>query len=506
MTQPVLRRFQRYILHSVTIVLFSALLTACGSDDDPNEVVDTDLVPEDIQSTAAFDSVGVASKVDVSLEGPDGERLNYHLHGITPGSVSPELVLYRRLEDADNNGYLRFATYDLTSSTLTPVFETQPGQSGEYLSQDASAIAYIDLTSCHAWFQTLETSAQPVLINPLLPEYSCPRPPLLTAYGDVMVFSMAVGAYDANDVLRFDSWDSQRFDVAIYQSDVNEAVDLTAVGLPTDDTELGSLQRNLMFQAGSFDGRWLVFRAAFLPPPSDTSNPASYVVGTWIYNTGTGESRLLNRNAYAKTISDRVPLGGEDDATISGDGNIIWYIETDGVSEYGNNAPSVLKRLDLVSGQTTTVNVSGYKQALFSSDDGRRVVFMLDGELVVYRHDTGTLLHTRQALNFCSDVDIASGCEFDGYRYVLNEPGTISGDGSSVLLQTIPERSDVTEPQNIMELMLLDVDTGLLRRVAPGHDVLWTAISYAGDTVAYMDGQGDDGTYLAEERLMVIQR
>ncbi len=168
--------------------------------------------------------------------------------------------------------------------------------------------------------------------------------------------------------------------------------------------------------------------------------------------------------------------------------------------------PSMLKRLDLVSGQTTTVNVPGYKQALFTSDDGMRVVFMFDGELVVYRHDTGTLLHTSQALNFCTDVDSASGCEFESHRYVLTEPGTISGDGKSVLLQTIPERADVSEPQNIMELKLLDVDTGLLRRVVPDRDVLWIAISYAGDTIAYMDELGDDGTYLSEERLMVILR
>ncbi len=506
MRQSVTRQLHRRNHHAAIALLLAASLTACGSGDNDIVVLDTELVPEDVESTAAFDSVGVASEVDVSLEASDGERLNYFLYGITPDQMSPELVLYRRLLDAENNGFKRYATYDLGSSTLTPVFETRPDQSGESVSRDASAVGYIDSASCDAWFQSLESSVEPVLINPLLAEYSCPRLPQLTAYGDVMVFDMAVGAYDADDILHFDSSDSLRFDMAIYRSDVNEAVDLTSVGLPTDDPELGSLQRNLSYEAGSFDGRWLVFQAAFLPLPTDTSNPANYLVGTWIYNSGTGESRLLNRNAYTKTISEKVPVGGEDDATISGNGNVVWYVETNGVSEINYSAPSVLKRLDLVSGQTTTVNVAGYKQALFSSDDGMRVVFMLDGELAVYRHDTGTLLHTSQALNFCTDAVSATVCEFESHRYVLNEPGTISGDGKSVLLQTILERPDVTEPQNTMELMLLDVDTGSLRRVAPDRDLLWTVISYAGDTIAYMDEQADDGTYLAEERVMVILR
>ncbi len=291
MRQPITHQFHRRILHAAIVLLLVASLTACGSGD--NDIV---------------------------------------------------------MLDAENSEFKRYATYDLGSSTLTPVFKTRPDQSGESVSRDASAAGFIDLLSCDAWYQSLESSVEPVLINPLLTEYSCPRPPLLTVYGDVMVFGMAVGEYDANDVLRFDNWDSQRFDMAIYRSDVNEAVDLTSVGLLTNDPELGALQRNLSYEAGSFDGRWLVFKAAFLPPPTDTSNPASYRVGTWIYNPGTGESRLLNRNAYNKTISDKVSVGGEDYATISGDGNVVWYVETNGVSEINDSAPSVLKRLDLVSG------------------------------------------------------------------------------------------------------------------------------------------------------------
>lgn len=127
---------------------------------------------------------------------------------------------------------------------------------------------------------------------------------------------------------------------------------------------------------------WLVFKAVFQPPSDEITNPAEYFVGKWLYNTVSGESRLLNRNAYNKTISDRVSIGGEDDATISGDGNIVWYLETDGISLINESAPSMLKRLDLVSGQTTTVDIEGPMSALSSSDDGSRLLFKVDDRIV----------------------------------------------------------------------------------------------------------------------------
>lgn len=275
---------------------------------------------------------------------------------------------------------------------------------------------------------------------------------------------------------------------------------------PVGDKYLDSLSRVLVYEGSSHDGSRITFKTFFLSRTLPDAGLPDYVVGTVQVDTLTGDLSLLNRNRYQRFFSQRVPAGVQDDATLSGNGDVVWYVESVAINVDRDLAPSLLQRRDLETGQLTTIDMPGFRRSLHSSDDGNRLAFLLDSECVVYRHDTRELLHADRAQKFCTDPDDTTDCEFETDRCVLSDPISISGDGSTALLQTIPMRAGIDEPQNIMELMPLDVDTDTLHRVAPGNDIVWVAITTSGNQIAFLSDYADDGTLLDATSLVMVNR
>lgn len=94
-------------------------------------------------------------------------------------------------------------------------------------------------------------------------------------------------------------------------------------------------------------------------------------------------------------FSDKVPAGVQYDAALSGNGDVVWYVESDGINVDQDLAPSLLPCHDLETGQLTTIDVPGFKRSLHSRDDGNRLAFLLDG-------DNDTLHRISQRIDACT--------------------------------------------------------------------------------------------------------
>jgi len=498
----------KLIAPTLTVI---SLLVGCSSSNKSNDneqvepPVDITVMPGNVDAVAANTVVGTLQEVDLAPITPAIGSRGLSIRSMSTDTDAPLLILHQFIY-VDNTSMDRLVGYDLSAETFSTLVEEIEPRSSYAISRDGSSVAWLEGSSCNIWYQSLHPPTAPQRINNLLSEFSCPRPPLISTFGDVVWFNQAVGRYNDNGDLVFDGFDSDNFDIAIVSPASQNVLELAQNSVLIGDPELDAMQRTLLFQASSHDGQHLVFRAYFLPKSAPTQGLPEYVVGTLLVNTLSGEITLLNRNRYERFYSQKVPPGVQDDATISGDGRVAWYVESVGINVDRELAPSVLKRLDIETGQIITIDMPGFKDALWASDDGNELLFQLDNEVVVYRHDSADLLRTKTALKFCNDPADETSCEFDNTRYVMNDPAVISGDGNYVLIRTILERPDVDTPQNVMELMLLDVSTGTMQRVAPDRDILWVAMSFTGNKIAYLDEHADDGTYLGTRRLMIINR
>ena len=77
----------------------------------------------------------------------------------------------------------------------------------------------------------------------------------------------------------------------------------------------------------------------------------------------------------------------------------------------------------------------------------------------------------------------------------------MSGDGSALTIYLILQEATNASPQDLVELLHFELDTGILSRVAPGADGLFTSLSDDGDTVTLIGV--DDGR---EETIAVFRR
>lgn len=495
-----------FIAPALTSIL---LLTACSgssnneTSNDP--ILDITVVPVNLQAMARAEPVGTPTQVDLSSVTPETGYRNLSIESMSTDPNAPLLILHQFINIGGESSD-RYLGYDLSSLTFTTVVESAERLSSYSISRDGTSMAWLDGSSCNLWHQSLQPLTDPQRINDLLPEFSCPRPPTVSPFGDSMWFIQAVGRYNDNGDLVYEGFDSDNFHTAIVAPNSQNVIELAQNVTPIGDPELDAMSRTLLFESSSHDGQRLVFRAYFLPRSYPMEGLPEYVVGTLLVDALSGEINLLNQNRYERFYSQKVPPGVQDDATVSGDGRIVWYVESVGINVDRELAPSVLKRLDLETGQIVTIDVPGFKDSLWASDDGNRLLFLLDGEVVVYRHDTGDLLRTTNALKFCIDPTDSSSCEIDNTRNVLNDPAMLSGDGNTVLIRLILERPNIDTPQNVMELMLLDVNSGTLQRVAPDRDILWVEMTHSAQKIAYLDELADDGTYLSTPRLMIMSR
>lgn len=490
-------------------ILLPLLLTGCGgSNDDNNIAVDTTpvtVVPDSVDVIASAEAVGTSQEIDISAVTQYPGYRDMKITSMSTHADAPLLILHYFFQEA--SGSLdSYVGYDLNSGSFRTLKDEVDRSSSMDISRDGTAVAWLDGSSCALWYQSLEPLSSPLLINDLLQETSCPRPPRLNANGEIVLFDQAVGSYNANGVLAYNGFNRDLYDIAIVRPGTQEVLELAVNKHPLGDDALDSMSRSLAYQGSSHDGSRVIFKAFYLPRTLPEQGLPDYVVGTLLVDTLNGDASLLNRNRYQRFFGEKVPAGVQDDATLSGDGKVAWYVESDGITVDRELAPSLLQRRDLETGQITTIDIPGFKQSLHASDDGNRLAFQLDGELVVYRHDAGVLLHTDKALKFCTNPNDATDCEFESDRTVLGDPISISGDGSTALLQTIPMRSGITEPQNIMELFLLDIDTGTLQRVAPGNDILWMAMTSSSNQIAFQSDYSDDGSYLDATRLVMVSR
>lgn len=492
----------------IPAIAFMFLISSCSnskdqpSDDPPLNIT---VLPESIDALASTEPAGVTKEANLDSVTPAAGYRGVSIQSMSTDVDAPLLVLHQFIDD-EGTSIDRFVGYDLFNDAASILVEDIDRQASHAISKNGTTIAWLDTSTCNLWYQILQPLSDRQRINNLLSEFSCPRPPQLSAFGDKVWFNQAVGSYNVNGDLVYSGFDSDNYNIAIVTPASQTVIDLAQNAILTGDSELDVLSRTLVYQASSHDGNHLLFKAFFVPESYPAEGLPEYVVGSLLVNSISGELTLLNKNRYQRFYSQKVPVGVQDDATISSDGRIVWYVESVGITVEHEIAPSVLKRHDLVTGQTITINVPGFKESLSTNDDGSRVVFQLDGEVVVYRHDTADLLRTTTALNFCTDPADLGSCVFDDTRNVLDDPAMISGDGDTVLIRTILERPNVDTPQNTMELILLNVSQGTIQRVAPDRDVTWVAMTASAQHIVYLDELAEDGSYLSTPRLMIVNR
>ena len=123
------------------------------------------------------------------------------------------------------------------------------------------------------------------------------------------------------------------------------------------------------------------------------------------------------------------------------------------------------------------------------SDNGARAAFRVAGDVQVAYIDSDEIVSLREAFNFCNSD--GNDCLFASSRFVTNTVLEMSGDGSALTIYLILQEATNASPQDFNELLHFDLDTGMLSRVSPDTDGLFTSLSDDGDTVTLIGV--DDG-------------
>ena len=237
----------------------------------------------------------------------------------------------------------------------------------------------------------------------------------------------------------------------------------------------------------SADGRYVVATVIAADEPLfSNGQELTFSAGTVVANTATGDLRVIGLRDYQRFVCrgcNAIPPVPAP--AVSGNGQFVVYASAPEIQNPGEPAveDSLLFRYNIDTGETQQVfsGPVGVGEIVLS-DSGTRAAYRVAGDIQVAYFDSDEILSLQEAFNFC-DSD-GNDCLFASSRFVTNTVLDMSGDGSAVTIFLILQEATNASPEDSDELLHFDLDTGILSRVFPNADGLFTSLSDDGDTVA----------------------
>ena len=434
--------------------------------------------------------VGPISRLDVSSRITAEGYQTFSLLSMTRDG-SNLLLRHRQPTNSVDVQIVDYLSYDRNSEIFIPLVSV-PSSHSMAVAPDGSVAAFVD--GCLAYIQDLSSMSVPVPINDLLRENACARQVQISQSGKVAVFSLSQGLRTASGELVFAASGGNQYAYAAYSFESASIVSIARDDSLVGDAALDSLNRSSFEPQLSNDGRYMVSKVYFRPDQLFGFNEIDYSVGTLLTNTQTGEIRLIGRHDYHRIVCARCSFDSTIKPVISGNGAYVFYtMPVESVTNQTLGATRLF-RYDVASGESEQFPETSDLQVLVSANNGERIAYRVDGKVYVGFMESGEVLSTDESFRFCQN----GTCEFDSYRFVNNNPLTISGDGSSLLVKLIPSRLHVDGPQNTQELFLVDISAKVAQRVAPDADASFVHISDDGAVIAFKSATpnlvaGDDG-------------
>ena len=445
-----------------------------GMADPVEPVVNPDSAPVVVSSRTPFDLIA---------ELPFDNTVFFGGSSITPFAITADgsrVLIKESFDDATDNFVSRFLSLDVSTNSasllpFTPIDDAFPAFDDAF-----NTMAYA--TPCTASIQRPGQFSEPLILGAELTELCTSRQSaeisddgetlLMPSFGNDGGGSVAVIlGVSSGSVMTLDNTTLQRADSAL--------TGRTATAL---DPGL------------SADGRYVVATVIVADEPLFTNGQAlEFSAGTVIADTATGDVRVIGLSDYERfTCRGCNAIPPVPAPAISGNGQFVVYAQAPEIQNPGEPAveDSLLFRYNIDTGETQQI-FSGPVGAseIVLSDSGTRAAFRVAGDVQVAYIDSDEILPLKEAFNFCnSDGD---DCLFASARFVTSTVLEMSGDGSALTIYLILQEATNASPQDLVELLHFDLDTGILSRVSPGADGLFASLSDDGDTVALIGV--DDG-------------
>lgn len=455
----------RMRFNSIGFILLSVLgLAACNSSKD-SDVALSD-IPEvftSLQATSVPGALGTIEHIDLSIINAGIPSSSFVLFGLTQQSGVLGLGLSRRVRSNDANAeFIEYIVYSPSSGATTYLHQASPLQSSGF-SKDLGTVAWIE--ECQGFVNRLDQGGSVLHLNPLIDGDSCLRPAQLSDNGNTVIFGNAQGTISTNGELVFLGFDAENFGSIVYSHSSATTTSLAGKDVSFGSPQLDDYTPRYLRQAISSDGTKVVLRTAFLPDDVAQLGEIDFSAGLMLLDTFTGQLSLLDQHRERRAFCQKCYWYPADDLQITADGKFAYFLRPNESDLLNSTAVSYLYRANLDNDKIEKLPIDDeiQKGSLIVSSDGNQIAYLADGKPILLQLSSGSRLELDLAMRQCA----AEQCEFESYRFIRNSPLKFSTDGSSLIIMVIPERAEITTPQNIEEVFLVDTEALSVTRMAP---------------------------------------
>jgi len=437
------------------------------------------LIPETFTNRDATlgDSARVQlTHIDVPAIWDEPVRYDFYTVGLANRAGENKLAIsYRPQVGPGESEFNRYAFIDVATQSFNVFWESSPFDS-PVVSRDLSTVAWD--SECQGYVQSTEPGSVAFHVNPMTREFTCVRQPTLSALGDVALFGSVRGEYDDDGNLEAAGSDNRNFGSILTHPASSTVTSLAMQDLNLDGIDPATMIPLKLRRSFADDGSLLALRIAFVPDNYFNQGVIDYVDGILLVTPDTGEYKLVGQQSTRREFCRHCYIYPAVDTVLSGNGRYVYYLQPTEDQSLNLGATSSLYRYDVENDEIEILPVDDVieNRSLITNHSGSTVGYLVDGTPVVLNVETGERINLDSAIRNCQSIESGENCEFEGYRTVRNNPFKTSGDGAALLIQLIPERPDIDEPQNTEEVFMFDTQTYELLRLAPDIDVSGIAV------------------------------